>query len=158
MTNNESLQVEIQSSYNAYSSRLSDDLLEGWVELFCEDAQYRLISRRNHEMGMPLCTIICESRGALIDRVAAIRNTMVFAPRKILHTSSNVQISEAGTEVVQARSHFVVWQTFETGATELQMVGRSFDVWKRQDDRLQLWKRDAVFDTELVPGSVVYPA
>jgi 3-phenylpropionate/cinnamic acid dioxygenase small subunit len=152
------MNADLQARYNDFSHNLSDDALETWAELFCEDATYRLTSRRNHEMKLPLCTILCESRGALIDRIAAIRNTLVYAPRKVLHCASNVQIVAESGDQVQARSLFIVFQTFETGVTELQMVGRSFDTWRRQGERLKLLHRDAIFDTELVPGSVVYPA
>lgn len=151
------LPQEILSLYNDYSHQLSDDSLEAWVDLFGDEAEYRMTSRRNHEMHLPLCTMLCESKGAIKDRVTAIRNTLVYAPRKIFHVSLNAQLIEVQGDAVLARSQFMVWQTFESGSTELQMVGRSFDTLKRQGERLRFAKRMAIFDTELIPGSAVYP-
>lgn len=48
------LPQEILSLYNDYSHQLSDDALETWVDLFGDEAEYRMASRRNHEMGRPL--------------------------------------------------------------------------------------------------------
>lgn len=151
------LHLEIQSLYNDFSHRLSDDSLETWIELFDEQAEYRMTSRRNHELGLPLCVMLCESTGAIKDRLTAIRNTLVFAPRRIFHTSMNIQLVEAKEDVLLTRSQFMVWQTFESGSTELQMVGRSFDTLTRRGEQLRFAKRIAIFDTELIAGSTVYP-
>ncbi len=151
------LQQKAHELYALYSEAISDDRLEDWPDLFVDDCQYRLISRQNHDRGLPLATILCESRGALVDRVTAIRNTMVFQPRRVAHTFSNLRIVSGEGDELTARSMFCVWQTLTDGQTRLQMVGRSFDRLVRDGDSLKFLERLAVFDSELVPGSIVYP-
>jgi 3-phenylpropionate/cinnamic acid dioxygenase small subunit len=152
------LQQSVANLYVRHSETISDDQLEQWPEFYTEDCLYKLISRVNVDRKLPLGTILCESRGALIDRVTAIRNTMVFAPRHIIHTVSNARLVDVAADgTLLARSMFCVWQTLVDGQTHMQLVGRSFDRIVRKADALQFCERIAVFDTELVPGSIVYP-
>jgi 3-phenylpropionate/cinnamic acid dioxygenase small subunit len=152
------LQQRIAEFYARHSEVLSDDRLEQWPAFYAEDCFYKLISRVNFDRQLPLGTILCESRGALVDRVTAIRNTMVYAPRSVIHTVSNARLVEAAADgTLVARSMFCVWQTLMDGQSRLQMVGRSFDRLVAEGQTLQFRERIAVFDSELVPGSVVYP-
>jgi len=152
------LQQRVADLYTRHSEIISDDQLEQWPGLYTEDCFYKLISRVNFDRNLPLGTILCESRGALVDRVTAIRNTMVYAPRNMVHTVSNPRLVELAADgMLVARSMFCVWQTLTDGQTHVQLVGRSFDRIVSQGDALQFRERIAVFDSELVPGSIVYP-
>lgn len=152
------LHHRVNAFYLNHSEIISDDRLEGWPDLFAEDCFYRLTSRTNFDRRLPLGTILCESRGALIDRVTAIRNTMVYAPRTIIHAFSNLRVvNESDNGEVVTRSAFCIWQTLADGETQLQMVGRSFDRLREENGELKFRERIAVFDSELVPGAVVYP-
>jgi 3-phenylpropionate/cinnamic acid dioxygenase small subunit len=151
------LHQRVAELYARHSEIISDDLLEQWPG---HHRGLRLLtSRVNFDRKLPLCTILCESRGALLDRVTAIRNTMVFAPRSVIHTVSNARLVETTPDgTLLARSMFCVWQTLVDGQSHLQLVGRSFDRIVVQGDTLQFVERLAIFDSELVPGSIVYPS
>lgn len=152
------LHQRVGELYARHSEVISDDRLEEWPGLFVEDCLYKLISRVNVDRKLPLATILCESRGALLDRVTAIRNTMVYEPRTVIHTVSNARLVETAADgTLVARSMFCVWQTMIDGQSQVQLVGRSFDRIAVEPDALRFRERIAVFDTELVPGSVVYP-
>ncbi|GMV01635.1 MAG: hypothetical protein KJZ98_00180 [Burkholderiaceae bacterium] len=152
------LHLRVAELYTRHSEIISDNHLEQWPDLYTEDCLYKLVSRANFDRQLPLGTILCESRGALIDRVTAIRNTMVYAPRSIIHTVSNARLTEVATDgALSARSMFCVWQTLPDGQSHLQLVGRSFDRIAVNGEELRFRERIAVFDSELVPGSIVYP-
>jgi len=152
------LHQRVAELYARHSEIISDDQLEQWPALYTEDCIYKLTSRLNFDRKLPLCTILCESRGALLDRVIAIRNTMVYAPRSVIHTVSNARLVETAQDgTLAARSMFCVWQTLTDGQSHLQLVGRSFDRIVVQGDTLRFSERIAIFDSELVPGSIVYP-
>ncbi|MDX3895584.1 aromatic-ring-hydroxylating dioxygenase subunit beta [Pusillimonas sp.] len=149
--------IKAQDLYARHAQIISDGELEQWPELYTEECLYRIISRVNHERNLPLSLIFAESRGALKDRVSAIRNTMVYAPRYVTHLVSQVQITGERDGLLHTRSHFAVYYTQADGNARLQMVGRSFD---QIDARCANWlfaHRSVVFDNELVPGSIVYP-
>ena len=43
--------------------------LETWPHFFTEDAHYRVCTRENFELGLPLCVMSCNGRGMLRDRI-----------------------------------------------------------------------------------------
>lgn len=152
------LHQQVVELYARHSEIISDDQLEQWPELYAEQCTYKLTSRVNFDRKLPLCTILFESRGALIDRVTAIRNTMVYAPRSVIHTVTNARLVDTAADgTLTARSMFCVWQTLVDGQSHLQMVGRSFDRIVIDGAALRFSERIAIFDSELVPGSIVYP-
>lgn len=149
--------INAQNLYARHAQIISDGKLEQWPDLYVDECLYRIISRVNHERGLPLSLIFAESRGALKDRVSAIRNTMVYAPRYVTHLVSQVQITEEQDGLLHTRSHFAVYYTQTDGNARLQMVGRSFDQIDTRSDDWLFAHRSVVFDNELVPGSIVYP-
>ena len=50
-----------------------------------------------------------------------------------------------------------VYQTLVDGTTQLQLVGRTFDVIDARGPELKFRERVVVFDTELLAGALVYP-
>lgn len=104
-----------------------------------------------------MCVILAESRGALIDRVTAIRNTLVYAPRYVTHLVSNVRIVKQDANLLHTRSQFVVYFTQTDGNPRVQLLGRSFDQIDTSQSEWLFAARDVVFDNELVPGSIVHP-
>ena len=55
--------------------------MERWPEFFAETCVYKVIPRENVESAIPVALIYCESRVMLMDRVVALRDTALFAPR-----------------------------------------------------------------------------
>lgn len=143
--------------YALHTQVICDDELEKWPLIYTPECRYRLISRVNYERNLPMCVIFAESRGALIDRVTAIRNTLVYAPRYVTHLVSNVCIVKQETSLLHTRSQFVVYFTQTDGNPRIQLVGRTFDTIDTSQPEWLFNTRDVVFDNELVPGSIVHP-
>lgn len=150
--------AEVAELYAAYADCLDEDDLERWPEFFCRDALYRITSRENHECGLPLALMRCEGHAGLRDRVTAIRRTSVFRPRSmrlLLGTPHVVRADATGT--IESRASFVVFETIAGEETRLFLAGRSYDRLAREDGRLRFRDRLCVFDSPLVPGSLIYP-
>src|SRR5690348_3433202 len=79
------LRAELADLYAGYADVLDGDELEAWPDFFTETCRYEVIPRENRELGLPLATVRCESRGMLMDRVFAVRQTQMFAPRYLRH-------------------------------------------------------------------------
>ena len=148
---------EIQDLYARYAECICDDELERWPDFFTEDCLYKLTSRVNADRGLPLAPILAESRGALMDRVMAIRHTMVYAPRYVTHQISGIRLVDRSGDILRTRSMFAIYQTLVDGTTHLQMAGRTFDKVLVGSAEPKFAERVVVYDTELLPGSVVYP-
>src|SRR5215831_101876 len=86
------LRARLADLYCAYTDALDDGELERWPDFFTEECIYKVIPRINFERGLPLAAIYCESRAMLVDRVVALRETTLFAPRSVRHLTSAIRL------------------------------------------------------------------
>ena len=151
------LHFELSDLYAAYADCLDDGDLERWPEFFTDACLYQVIPRDNVERGLPLAIMHCESAGMLRDRVAALRRTSVYAPRALRHLVSGVRVTRIADGVVHARASYVVLQTLPDDETRVFNAGLYLDELVREAGILKFRRRRCVYDTLLVPGSLVYP-
>jgi 3-phenylpropionate/cinnamic acid dioxygenase small subunit len=151
------LRFEIEDLYTAYCAALDDGRYEDWPELFAQDSLYRIIPRDNHDRGLPLAIMHCEGKGMLLDRVVAIRQTSYFAPRLLRHIVSGVQSVQDAEGSIASEANYLVLQTLSDQPTELFNSGRYLDHIVREDGRLRFKKRLCVFDSIVVPNSLIIP-
>jgi salicylate 5-hydroxylase small subunit len=137
----------------AYAEAIDGGDLDAWVTSFTPDGWYLAQPRENFDRGLPLATIRCEGRGMLEDRVLAIRKTMVFAPRYVRHIIAAPHMLNGADSV----TNFVVYQTLAMQPTQVLATGVYRDTWAEVNGTLKLRSRLAVFDSELVPNSIIYP-
>lgn len=150
------VRAEIQDLYDAYAEALDDGELERWPELFTEKCRYEAVPRENFERGLPLALILCESRGMLEDRVAALRKTSMYAPRSVRHLTSHIRANPEG-DGFRVRANYAVLQTRVDALTEILSAGRYLDLVVRDEGRLRFREKRVIFDSNLVPNSLVYP-
>ncbi len=151
------LRLEIQDLMAEYCHLLDDGDLCAWPALFTEDCFYQVIPRENHDQGLPLATIRCESRGMLEDRVMAVRDTAMYEPRYLRHVQGAVRMLGAEDGVVRAESGYAVFETLPDEYSRVFNVGRYLDEIVRDGGRLRFRRRICVFDSELIPNTLVYP-
>ena len=147
----------VDDLYARHAEVICDGDIEAWPDLFTDDCLYHVKSRANHERDQLLGPIFSESKGALIDRVVAIRNSMVFMPRAMCYVVGSIRIVDTVTGRFKTRSMFSAYHTLESGDSELLMVGRTFDQMVESDAGLKFAERLVIFDTERVPGALIYP-
>ena len=147
----------VDDFYARYAEAICDGEIESWPDFFVDDCLYHVKPRANDERGQMLGPIFSESRGALVDRVVAIRNSMVFMPRAICYVVGSVRLIETTDETLKARSMFSAFHSLENGDTELLMVGRTFDTLVEREGNLKFAERLVLFDTERVPGALIFP-
>lgn len=152
----EAPRAAIQELYDAYVEALDEGRLEDWPELFTEQCLYQVIPRENFERGLPLAAALCESRAGLRDRVTALRRTSMYAPRWVRHLVGGLRV-QAGAEGWQVRANYAVFETRVDEPTEILSVGRYHDVVVRDGERLRFREKRCVYDSILVPNSLVYP-
>lgn len=156
------LRDRLEDLYLDYADLLDELRLQEWLDLFTEDCAYQVMSKENADRGLPLATMRCDSRAMLADRVYAIENTSMYAPRVLRHILGRVRVASADADVdragVECGANFLVVQTIGQGASELFAAGRYHDVVVRCDDgRLRFARKIAVYDSPLVPNSLIYP-
>lgn len=151
------LRFEIEDLYADYVECLDEDELERWPELFTDECLYKIIPRENFERGLPLALMLCESKGMLQDRVEALRRTSVHAPRALRHLLSNIRIKAQEAGVIRVQANYAVLQTLNDEPTEVFNAGKYMDQLVRDAGRLKFKEKLCIFDSVVVPGSLVYP-
>ena len=152
------IDAELHSLYAAYADALDENHLEAWPALFVDDASYRIVSRENWERGLPLATMSCESRAAMEDRVRALRETQMYAPRWLRHLVGPLQVTATNGDGTQVEANYAVFESAVDVETRVLSVGRYRDrIVRDGDGALRFKAKVCVYDSVLVPTSLVYP-
>jgi salicylate 5-hydroxylase small subunit len=151
------LRDEVEALYADYGAALDDNELERWPDFFAEECVYKLVPRENWERNLPVALMFCESRAMLRDRVTAVRNTAVYAPRSLRHFIGQIRIKEEGARLLRSSANYMVLQTLVDDLTRIQNTGKYLDLIERTESGLRFKEKICVFDSVLVPNSLVYP-
>ena len=151
------LRLELEELYAEYVACLDEERFEEWPEFSTDDAVYRIIPRENFERGLPIATLHGESKGYLQDRVVAIRQTAVYAPRYMRRLVSNIRIFGWQDDWLEVRANYAAFETLRDELTRVLSVGRCHDRLVVVDGRLKFKEKLVIFDSELIPNSLIYP-
>lgn len=139
-----------------YAMTLDDDDIERWPDFFTEEPRYVVQSAENRVQNLPIGLMYCDSKGMLHDRVTAIRQTVMFEPRRLRHVLGPLRIDAAEGEV-RSRMNFVVFESIAHEEPAIFAVGTYEDRFVWSDDRLLLKERICVCDNMRVRNSLIYP-
>jgi 3-phenylpropionate/cinnamic acid dioxygenase small subunit len=148
----------LRDFFDDYYAVLDDVRLEEWPDFFTEDCLYRIIPRENFEAGYTLCTMQAESRGMLIDRVMGLTRTQMYAPRYYRRFPGPLRILSDTVEGTRTRHNLLMVQTLIDKQTDIVLAGACHDIIVRDGERFRLRERIVVFDSEMVPNSLIFPA
>lgn len=150
--------VELTELNQAYADCLDSGDLCDWPNLFTFDGVYKAQGRENFDRGLPLAAMFCEGRGMFEDRVTVITKIMVYAPRYLRHVVSAPRVLGAEGSLIRARASFSIFHTLPHEPTTLLSVGRYEDeVLLDGPGAMKFRTRIAVYDSLLIPNSLVYP-
>lgn len=142
----------------AYSQAVDQADWDTWCSLFTDDCVYRVVPRENHDRGFPLATLAFESRGMLLDRAFAIRETLFHDPYRQRHVVGAPLLT--GVEPGggwRCESSYAVFRTKLDGETTVFNVGRYLDRIVPTPQGLRFAERVCVYDSEWIPNSLIYP-
>jgi 3-phenylpropionate/cinnamic acid dioxygenase small subunit len=157
MTISSELRFEIDDLYTAYAHTLDEAKYKEWPDYFMEDALYRIVPRENYVRNLPIATIHCESKGMIQDRAYAVEELNMVQPRVLRHFISGIRIESVDGDRIKSGANFLVVQTLFERMTEIVMAGRYVDDIVRKDGRLLFQSRLCVYDSSLIPTSLVAP-
>jgi 3-phenylpropionate/cinnamic acid dioxygenase small subunit len=155
--NRRDLRLDLEELYAEYVACLDEERFEEWPEFFTDDAIYRIIPRENFEHGLPIATLHCESKGYLQDRVVAIRQTSVYAPRYMRRLVSNIRILGWQGDRLEVHGNYAAFETLRDELTRVFSVGRYHDTLVDVGGSLKFKEKLVIFDSELIPNSLIYP-
>ena len=157
MTTDVKLRFDLIDLYASYAACLDEGRFDDWPGYFTEDCRYRVIPRENYDGGLPLATMDLQSRGALLDRVYGVQSTVFHAPYYQRHIIGPVRIVGGDSQTVLAEANYLVIRTKRDLPSEIFNAGRYVDRVIATADGLRFAEKKCVFDSELIPNSIIYP-
>lgn len=152
------LAAEVQVFNAEYCAVLDNAQIAKWPEFFTQDAMYRVTARENADLGLPVGLIYDDGRDAMHDRALAIEETLMYAPRYMLHLVTNTRVLSQGSDgEFESESNFILIQTLIEGPSTVHLAGRYYDTFVREGDKLLLKERQVVYDTDVLANDIVYP-
>ena len=128
-----------------------------WPEFFVDACSYRLVPRENHERGYPLATLSFESKGMLRDRVYGIKETLFHDPYYQRHVVGAPLVRSVDGERISSEANYAVFRTKLNELSTVFNVGRYIDRVVRTPAGLKFESRLVVYDSEMIPNSIIYP-
>lgn len=151
------LRLELEEVYAEYSGSIDDRDLDRWPEFFTEQCMYKIIPRENYRRGLPLAIWLSESKGMLKDRVVTIRQTSMYAPRYLRHLVSGIRVRGWEGETLDVQANYLVLETLMDDVTRIFNAGQYVDKLVEEEGRLKFREKLCVFDSIVVPNSLIYP-
>ena len=143
--------------YADYASAVDSGNWSLWPEFFTEDCIYRLQPRENHERGFPLATLSFTSKGMLKDRVYGIQETLFHDPYYQRHIVGTPVLREVSEGRMRCEANYAVFRTKLSDASTVFNVGRYLDLVVRSPTGLKFASRECIYDSEMIPNSIIYP-
>ncbi|WP_137174154.1 aromatic-ring-hydroxylating dioxygenase subunit beta [Massilia sp. HP4] len=140
-----------------YASAIDAADWDRWVGFFLEDCEYKVQPRENHERGFPLATLSLLSRRMLQDRAYGIRETLFHDPYYQRHVVGLPRILRRDGDMIEAESNYAVFRTKLSQETTVFNVGRYLDRVRITADGMKFASRLCIYDTEMIPNSLIYP-
>ncbi len=147
----------IDELYATYVLALDGRDYDAWIDLFTEDCIYVVKARENEDRGLPLAALAFESKGMLRDRIYGITNTLFHEPYYQRHLVSSLRVRAADDGSYAVDANYLVCRTKAGELTELYNTGRFRDRIVSIDGELRFAEKRAIYDSELIPNSLIYP-
>ena len=157
MTDDFALQARVNALYAAWAHAIDDDRLEDLPGLMTSGGAYRVQTRENHDLGLPLSLIYCDGPDMLADRVTALRTANIFEPHVYCHSISAVAVTGSEGAGWRTRGNFAVLRTMAEGETLVFVCGRYFDHVVEVDGALRFHERLAILDSRRIDTLLVTP-
>jgi salicylate 5-hydroxylase small subunit len=148
---------QLQALYTDYALAIDAGHWEAWPEFFIDECEYKLQPRENHERGFPLSTLSFESKGMLMDRAYAIRETLFHDPYYQRHVVGTPVVRDLRDGVIHSEANYAVFRTKYNKDSTVFNVGRYIDEVVQTEQGLKFAKRWCIYDSEMIPNSIIYP-
>lgn len=149
--------LQLQRLYADYAQAVDSGNWDLWPEFFTDTCVYKLIPRENYERGFPLATLLFESKGMLKDRVYGIQETLFHDPYYQRHVVGAPLVTSAQTGRYEVQANYAVFRTKLSQESTVFNVGRYIDVVVLTEAGLKFESRYCVYDSEMIPNSIIYP-
>ena len=147
----------IQQLYADYALAVDSGQWDQWPEFFIEQCVYKVQPRENYERGFPLATLALTSKGMLKDRVYGITETIFHDPYYQRHVVGAPVVRAIENGRIHSEANYAVFRTKFDKQSTVFNVGRYIDTIVPTPEGLKFAERLCVYDSEMIPNSLIYP-
>jgi anthranilate 1,2-dioxygenase small subunit len=140
-----------------YIHCIDEDRLEEWPYYFTADGRYKVITRENFDLGLPVALIYCDSRGMFEDRISALRTANIYEPHVYCHMVSALKILDSSGPEIKTQSNFTITRTMSEGGMMTFLCGKIFDTVTEVDGALKFKERTVILDSRRIDTLLVIP-
>jgi len=140
-----------------YTYTIDDGAVGEWPTYFTEPCLYRITTRQNHEMIMPLSIMLCDNQAMLYDRVEAIEKANIFEPHYYRHVLSDSKLLEQHSDTLHLETSFICVRTMLDGRVTLFATGRYSDQVVLEDGRCLFRSRVVILDSSKIDTLIAIP-
>ena len=140
-----------------YTYTIDDGAVSDWPTYFTEPCLYRITTRQNHEMIMPLSIMLCDNQAMLYDRVEAIEKANIFEPHYYRHVLSDSKVLEQDGDALRIETSFVCVRTMLDGRVTLFATGRYSDQVVLVEGRCLFRSRVVILDSSKIDTLIAIP-
>ena len=149
--------LSVQALLAEYGGLLDLGRYEDWLALFAAECRYAVVPRENHEAGLPVALILCDSRAMLEDRIAALRQANKYNIHTDRHVIGLPRIMTAAASRIEIEAPFAVYQTNQEGESGLFATGLYRDRLELRGEALHFVEKLVLLDTFAVPTLLATP-
>jgi anthranilate 1,2-dioxygenase small subunit len=152
-----SLRIRIDALIADYIHSIDEDKLEEWPNYFTIDGRYKVITRENYDLNLPVALIYCDGRGMFEDRISALRTANIYEPHVYCHMVSALKILDDSGPDVKTQSNFTITRTMSEGDMMTFLCGKTIDTLKEVDGELKFKERVVILDSRRNDTLLVIP-
>jgi 3-phenylpropionate/cinnamic acid dioxygenase small subunit len=148
-----STEESVSSMIRETAVRLDREDLEGWLELFAQNASYELNS---YSPELRAQTVWWHANRGELEEQLREMHQHVRDPARRLHLVTPMSVAIAGRQAT-ALSHFAIYRTLPTGESALFAVGRYEDEFVLESGRWRYALHRAVLETRVLDAFTHLP-
>lgn len=141
----------------AYIRCIDGNALEAWPDFFLDDCLYKVTTAENLRNGFEAGIIYADTKGMLIDRIAALREANVYEKQSYRHILGLPYLISNGGGEARTETPFMVARIMHDGQTDLFATGVYLDTYRAAGNDLKLAERVVVCDSSRVDTLMALP-
>jgi anthranilate 1,2-dioxygenase small subunit len=141
----------------AYIRCIDNNELEVWPEFFLDQCLYKVTTAENYKSGFEAGIIYADTKGMLIDRVAALRQANIYEKQTYRHILGLPNVLKNGGAEVESETPFLVARIMHDGQTDVFATGLYLDTVRAEGQELKFAKRLVVCDSSRIDTLMALP-
>ena len=141
----------------AYIRCIDHNELEAWPDFFADQCLYKVTTAENQRNGFEAGIIYADTRGMLIDRVAALREANIYEKQTYRHILGLPNIVKNGSAEAESETPFLVVRTMHDGQTDIFATGVYLDTYRAAGNDLKFARRIVVCDSSRIDTLMALP-